>query len=203
MSFGEIAALTIHDVKNRLAQLAGKAERRGDTETVRAALAAAETLTQLLTYYRSESGILKVAIDAHAPEDLIDELVGENGGMGAIAIEKDCRAAPTLAFYDETLVRMVLADAVHNALRHARSRIVIAAAQCGAHVEFRVHDDGAGYPASVLADAGDSATVSREGTGLGLRLARRIAELHENDGCRGAIELANDGGALFVLRLPR
>lgn len=202
MSFGDIAALTIHDVKNRLAQLAGQAERRGDTETVRTALEAAATLTQLLAYYRSETGILNPAINAHAPADLVDELAADYGG-GAIAIDKDCAAAPTLAFYDETLVRMVLANALQNALRHARRRIVIAAAEDGAFVEFRVQDDGAGYPAGVLADAGDSATVTREGTGLGLRLARRIAALHENEGLRGEVLLANDGGAVFALRLPR
>lgn len=203
MSFSEIAALTIHDVKNRLAQLAGKAEARGDTDTVRAALEAADTLTELLAYYRTENGILNPAVNAYAPADLIDELAAENTGVGGIAVAKDYGAAPTLAFYDATLVRMVLANAVHNALRYARSRIVIAAAESGPYLEFSVRDDGPGYPDSVLADGGISATVTQDGTGLGLRLARRIAELHENAGVRGAIVFANDGGAVFTLRLPK
>ncbi len=38
MSFGEIATLTLHDVKNRLAELAGRAEQRGDRETMYAIL---------------------------------------------------------------------------------------------------------------------------------------------------------------------
>jgi signal transduction histidine kinase len=203
MNFTDIAALTIHDVKNRLARLAGQAEGRGDTETVRTALEAAETLTQLLVFYKSESGILKPDINAHAPADLVDELAKESSGMGGVAIETDCSAAPTLAFYDETLVRMVLANALHNALRYARSRITISAAAKGTQVEFRVQDDGVGYPESVLADSGASATITREGTGLGLRLAKSIAELHENAGLRGHIVLANDHGAVFGLRLPR
>jgi signal transduction histidine kinase len=203
MNFTEIAALTIHDVKNRLAQLAGNAERNGDTETLRIALEAAETLTQLLAFYKSESGILRLDIEAHAPVDLIGELANETHGMGPISIEQDCSAAPTLAFYDEALVRMVLVNALHNALRYARSRITISATETEAHVAFCVRDDGVGYPESVLADSGASATITRDGTGLGLRLAKRIAELHENAGNCGTIVLANDNGGVFELRLPK
>jgi hypothetical protein len=64
MRFAEIATLTLHDVKNRLAQLAGRAEARGDVETLREAMAAAETLTKLLIYYRSDVGSLALDIDA-------------------------------------------------------------------------------------------------------------------------------------------
>lgn len=203
MSFAEIAALTIHDVKNRLAHLAGKAERNGDTETLRIALEAAETLTELLAFYKSENGILRLDIEAHSPADLIEELSNETRGMGSISIEPDCSKAPTLAFYDETLVRMVLANALHNALRYARSRITISAAERDGQVVFCVRDDGVGYAASVLADPGASAAVTRDGTGLGLRLAMRIAELHENSGNRGTVVLANDSGGVFELRLPK
>ena len=203
MSFTEIAALTIHDVKNRLAHLAGKAEQRGDADTMRTALEAAETLTELLTFYKSENGILRIDVEAHAPIDLIDELVRETEGMTQVRIEKDCHAAPTLAFYDETLVRMVLSNALHNALRYAQNRIMISAQESGSYIEFSVRDDGAGYPASVLADTGDSAAVTRDGTGLGLRLAKRIAALHENDGTQGELVLVNDNGGVFRFRLPK
>jgi signal transduction histidine kinase len=203
MSFADIAALTIHDVKNQLAQLAGHAERNGDNATVRIAMEAADTLTQLLTFYKSENGILRFDIEAHSPSDLIDELANEMRGIGTHRIDQDLAAAPTLAFYDAALVRMVLANALHNALRYAKSRIVLTVSERGPHVEFSVRDDGPGYPASVLADQGETAAVSRGGTGLGLRLARRIAALHENGGVRGEILLANDSGGVFTLRLPK
>jgi len=204
MSFADIAALTLHDVKNRLAQLAGRAEARGDTETLHEALDAAATLTRLLTYYRSDIGSLNLDIDAHAPAELAAELAQEAALPDACKIEVDCAAAPVLGFYDETLVRMVLANALQNARRYARTRIVLAVAERGAFVEFVVKDDGPGYPQRVLADAGgDAAPVTRDGTGLGLRLARRIAALHENDGRRGQVELENAGGAVFRLSLPK
>jgi signal transduction histidine kinase len=202
MSFTDIAALTIHDVKNKLAQLAGRAERNGDAETVRSALEAAQTLTELLTFYKSESGGLRPNVEAHAPADLVDELVRESRGISGIAIEQDCTAAPALAFYDETLVRMVLFNAVHNALRFARSRVRVQVREQDGYCVFAVSDDGAGYPESVIADHGASAPVTRGGTGLGLRLAGRIAERHENGALCGSIDLSNDSGAVFTLRLP-
>jgi signal transduction histidine kinase len=203
MSFSEIAALTIHDVKNKLAQLAGRAERNGDTETVRGALEAAQTLTQLLTFYKSEHGGLRLNVEAHAPADLVDELVREARGISQVAIEQDCSAAPSLAFFDATLVRMVLNNALQNALRYARHGVRIGVTEQDDYFVFTIRDDGDGYPDGVLADLGASAVVSRSGTGLGLRLAGRIAQQHENAGKRGAIELANDGGGVFRLRLPK
>jgi len=203
MNLSDIAALTIHDVKNQLARLAGLAEQRGDRETVHVAIEAAAKLTALLILDKAETGALRPNIEALAPADLVDELVGENRGTrDGIVVEQDCQAAPTLAFYDGPLVRMALANALNNALRYARSRILIKATEDSGDCVFTVSDDGGGYAPDVLADQGASAGVSAAGTGLGLRLAGRIAEQHENRGRRGSIKLANDGGAVFVLRLP-
>ena len=204
MSFADIAALTLHDVKNRLAQLAGRAEARGDVETLREAMEAAETLTRLLAYYRSDIGSLALEIDAHCPADLAAEFADGAGASSACAVTLDCSAAPTLWFYDEALVRMVLANALQNARRYARTRIVLEVAERQGFLEFVVSDDGDGFPDRVLSDASGAATpVSRDGTGLGLRLARRIAEMHENAGHRGQISLENSAGAVFRLKLPK
>ena len=204
MSFAEIAALTLHDVKNRLAKLAGRAEARGDVDTLRETIEASNTLTRLLTYYRSDVGSLTLDIDAHAPADLAAEFVEDAIVQGGCPVDLDCSQAPTLWFYDEAVVRMVLANAVHNAGRHARARIVIEVAERVDFLEFLVRDDGNGYRQEVLEDVTGAATpVSRNGTGLGLRLARRIAEMHENAGQQGKIRLENAGGAVFRLLLPK
>lgn len=204
MSFADIAALTLHDVKNRLAQLAGLAEARGDVATMNEAMEAADTLTRLLVYYRSDIGSLALEIDGHSPADLAAECAREASAAGQCGIEVDCSAAPTLWFYDETLVRMVLANALQNAKRHACGRIALEVAERDDFLEFIVRDDGGGFPDPVLADhTGAAIRVSREGTGLGLRLARRIAEMHEHAGKRGLIRLQNAGGAIFCLLLPK
>ena len=202
MSFAEIAALTIHDVKNSLAQLVAQAEARGDVQTLRTALNASEALTRLLVFYKSETSILTLAVDAHSPADLIAELAAETRGLADKIITTDCSAAPTLWYYDETLVRMLLSNALQNAQRFARSQIDISAIEDNGFLVFKVSDDGEGYPASVRADTGASAPITQDGTGLGLRLAHRIAALHDNAGQRGSIRLINENGAVFMLNLP-
>ena len=202
MRFDTLAALTLHDVKNRLATLAARAESRGDTETLACALDTAAALTQLLALYRAETGSLAVDIDAHAPGDLAADLVREVTGTTRCRVECRCAEAPALWFYDQALIRMVLSNALHNALRFARDRVTIAVAERDPWLEFEVCDDGPGYPAAVLADVA-ATPFSRSGTGLGLQLTGRVAALHEHAGRRGELRLANDCGAVFTLLLPR
>lgn len=203
MEFVDVAALTIHDVKNRLAILASRAEAKGDGETLQVALEAAATLTGLLVFYKAEKGSLGLDIDARVPEDLLQELVLEIGKQTPLTVTADCSAAPTLWFYDESLVRMVLLNALYNALRHARQNITLSALVSDGCLEFRIADDGPGYPDALLGPSLAMQPLSREGTGLGLHLASRVAALHSNAGQTGEIRLSNDGGAVFCLRLPQ
>ena len=203
MDFDDLAALTIHDVKNRLALLASRAEARGDGETLHGALDAAATLTRLLVFYKAEKGSLNLDLEARVPADLLAELAIEIGQQTALAVHAESSAAPTLWFYDENLVRMVLLNALYNALRYARQQVTLAASVRDGYLEFSVADDGPGYPAAMLAQPLDMQAMSREGTGLGLHLASRVAALHSNAGRSGGIELSNAGGAVFRLRLPQ
>ncbi len=201
--FADLAALTIHDVKNRLALVAARAEAGGDAETLRGVLEAAAALTDLLAWYKSEKGGLRVDIDARVPTDLVEELLCGLRRQTSLALIGSVTAAPDLAFYDESLVRMVLLDALYNAVRHARSSVTLTAEESGDWLSFIVRDDGPGYPETVLAEPIAMQPISRQGTGIGLHLAGRIAALHENKGLVGHVELANDQGAVFALRLPK
>jgi two-component system sensor histidine kinase KdpD len=202
MPFAELAAFAIHEVKNRLALLASRAERAGDAETLRDALESAATLTQLLAYFRAERGELGIQIDACTPADLLEELIADLGRQSAVRLRAELGASPPLWFYDQTLVRMVLLNAVYNALRHAHSEICLAARVREGWLEFSVRDDGPGYPAGLLGEPLAMQPLSRSGTGLGLHLAGRVAAMHVHSGQAGCIVLDNDGGAVFTLRLP-
>lgn len=205
-SFADIAALSIHDVKNNLAQLAADAEARGDTKSQQLAKQASETLTGLLCFYRSETHSLHVQIDAQDPQELIADLLhdqqGRIHGRPDLNLEVRLEQAPGLAFYDKTLVQMVLANGLQNALRYARSQITLSVIAHPDHLEICIHDDGEGYPASMLDNKTVDGMVTSEGTGLGLRLARSVVALHTNEGRHGEIRLSNDGGAKFQLLLP-
>jgi len=200
--FPALAALTIHDVKNRLNLLVQHAERKGDGETLRLAMEAAATLTRLLQAYKAGTGQLRAEVDSHAPADVVEELAAEFRVQTSLRVELELAAAPVLACYDEALVRMVLQDALYNAMRHARAAIRISVGTADGCVEFSVADDGPGYPPEILGTPAMAMPADGEGTGLGLYLARQVAELHANGARRGELVLGNHGGAVFCLRLP-
>src|SRR5574343_1606321 len=124
MDIVHIAALTIHDVKNRLAILAGQSEAAGDLKSRNALIESADALSRLLTLFKAESGLLRLEQDADSPADLLAELAAIAQPTAEFTIVTEAQAAPTLWFYDKALVRMVLNNALNNAMRHARSQIV-------------------------------------------------------------------------------
>lgn len=204
--FAHIAALTIHDVKNNLTQLANDAEARGDLASMKVALHASETLTGLLCFYRSETHHLALQIDSHDPLEMLQDLLGKVPRSlreeAQIDIRLKADQAPGIAFYDRTLIEMVLSNALQNALRFARHSIELGVRAHANKTEFYIQDDGDGYPQSVLDDKDANSPVTRNGTGLGLRLAQRVVGMHENSGHHGEIVLSNSPGALFQLFLP-
>ncbi|MFZ6847851.1 sensor histidine kinase [Undibacterium sp. RuRC25W] len=202
MSLMTIASLTIHDVKNQLAHIAGAAEIRGDEATLQAMLSASEMLSRLLIFFRTEHETLPIHINSCSPEELVTELTINHIQKPDILIQSETSASPVFWMYDEVLIRMVLVNALQNALRYAQHQIVISAKQVGAFLEISVHDDGPGFPVSFIEEDEPISHVSLHGTGLGLLLARRIAALHKNDHHHGEIQLLNQHGALFILRLP-
>lgn len=211
LSDNDFYAALIHELKNELAllTLAIEAIPRQSAESEAAVDAArllcqrvSDRLKQALLVYKSAIQPLHPVIDAWPPAETVAAL-GERAAAlthGRLAVETELAPdLPDLWFYDRELVEMALINAVHNALAHARSRIVIRAGMADGCLAFVVQDDSAGYPDRVL----NGHVIDKPtGTGLGLRFARLIAQSHENGDRRGAVRLANDGGAVFSLVLP-
>lgn len=208
-----LIAGAIHDAKNGLNMLdtwLEEARRSAPSPALDEARAVAARisaqLVELLTLYRAEENSLRLAIEDHDLIDFCQEVTGEivlpPGGKTRIESELGPAAMLGAWAFDAYQVKMVLQEALRNALRHGTARIRFAvAAQPGGGLRFTVSDDGPGFPQEVL--DGEPRAMDSASSGIGLVFARLIAERHATPGGRhGRIELANDGGAVFALVLP-
>lgn len=201
-----LVAAVVHDLKNALASLTSGigdiAERTAGSELEydashlhAASVALSQRLVGFLTLYRSDQAGLSVQLRDHTPGDFLRE-VAEGLVLPpetvAIRTEKNENDAP-FWFFDAYLARMALEAAMHNALRFARSEVILASRIRNGFLVFSVADDGPGLGP----DAGTS-------TGLGTALCQAIAQAHTNGARTGEVALRNrpEGGALFELCLP-
>ncbi|MBK7765736.1 MAG: sensor histidine kinase [Sulfuritalea sp.] len=208
-----LIAGAIHDAKNGLNLLdtwLQEARRTTPSPAIDEARAVAARigaqLVQLLALYRAGENSLRLAIEDHDLTDFCQEVTSETllpPGCNT-RIESDTGAAAVLGAwaFDAYQVKLVLQEALRNAVRHGNNRVrFTVAAQEGGGVRFTVSDDGRGFPQQVL--NGEAPEMNSGSSGIGLAFARLIAERHATPiGRRGRIELANDGGAVFVLVLP-
>jgi signal transduction histidine kinase len=201
----DLYTVVMHDVKNQLAELAQRLRERGDAQQeMSIAMNASRRLTEMLLLKRDESERLWVYADSVNPADFLEILASEYSELfPAIAIHVDVAYAPACAFFDETLVRMALGNALHNACRYARAQIQLLAFERHGMLILQVGDDGPGFTENLLSTGGKiPAAASASGTGLGLYLAHKIAALHTLQGQHGYIELSNAPGGQFRMILP-
>lgn len=124
-----------------------------------------------------------------------------------ITFETDV-AEDLIWIFDDDLVLGVIGHAINNAIRYTHDKIRLLIAPQGDLLEFRVEDNGSGYPAAML-DASqrkESGVNFKTGsTGLGLFFSNEVARTHQHRGKEGSVTLENGGaygGGCFVLRLP-
>ncbi len=168
-------------------------------------------INDTLDLSRIESGSLKLDMAAvplaHAVE-ATRALVEQAARHKGVAIEVDLDSRASTVFGDPTRVKQVLTNLLSNAVKYnvehgsVRIRSRLADPQT---VELEVSDTGLGLSAAQLAELFQpfnrlGREAHGEGTGIGLVISRRLAELMGGtltaDGKPG-------GGACFRLRLPR
>ena len=114
---------------------------------------------------------------------------------------------PVPATTDPGRVTQILTNLLGNALKHSGSGPVAIELVNGAWAELRVRDRGPGIPPDLFDAIFDpffqvhnSSAGTREGAGLGLAIARRLARLLGGD---LSVESTLGEGSTFTLRLPR
>jgi two-component system sensor histidine kinase HydH len=203
-----MSAVLAHEIRNPLASLKGhaqllagrlapeSAERRKADRVVGEAKRLENLVTDLLAFTRS-APISRRPAD---PARLLRSAVHEVGG-DTFAIED--AGAPAEWSLDPDRIRQALTNLLRNAAQASPEGTTIETSVAAANgkLVFTVRDHGDGLR------SGDEVrvfepfyTTRTQGTGLGLAVASRIADMHD-----GSITASNHpgGGAIFRIEIPR
>ncbi|CAK9891265.1 MULTISPECIES: sensor histidine kinase [Pseudomonas] len=223
LDFSTVIASTVHDMKNSLAALT-QAHSQWLARLPEALRSGSEQgvmehefshlngmLVQLLGLYKLGVNQLPMCPDYHELDDFIEaQLAAQQNLLQHRDILASWRieTASPLGFFDRELVGSVVTNILNNAIRYAGHTLLISVSDEGEQLVLSINDDGPGFPARMLERQQEyvQGIDGKSGsTGLGLYFAARIAALHERNGVRGRIEIANGGvlgGGLFRLYLP-
>ncbi len=213
-AMGRLTATLAHEIKNPLAVIRGSAERLGrlEPEARRMADFVVEETDRLsrtvARYLQFARGAPEVA--AGAPGDAIAALdatlallEGELEARG-VRLERagDAPREAPVALDDESLKQLYL-NLILNAIEamDQGGRLKVAAFERAGRIEVQLADSGPGIPAELLRRLGSPfVTTKATGSGLGLFLARRLAE-----SAGGQLKLASSPGAgtTCTVRLPK
>ncbi len=223
----EFLATLAHELRNPLAPIGHATEilaRLGDGEADRARAAEARQVIerQVTHLVRLIDDLLDLSRISYGKVGLRPELVSL-----ASVVESALEAArplllgrrhaldvalpedPVLLHGDPVRLAQILANLLSNAARYTEpgGRVRVEATRQDDAVVVRVVDTGIGIPAESLADiftmfsqVADRSAVDHGGLGIGLALAKRLAELH--GGSLTAASAGRGEGSAFTLRLP-
>ena len=206
---GEMSAVLAHEIRNPLASLKGHSqllvERLADAPDERRkaerVVGEATRLEALTTDLLDFAGSGPLQMEEVDPVDLVLSCAAEAAPEAGIAVLGT--RAPEHWSLDGRRLRRALVNLIRNAAQASPPDAppeVEVAAEAGRLVVV-VRDHGEGLPAGQEERVFDPFFTTRTtGTGLGLPVAKRIAEMHG-----GTLSAANaaDGGAVFRLEIPR
>jgi two-component system sensor histidine kinase BaeS len=200
-------AVLVHEVRSPVAALSAIAEAFADEELERPA-----RLELLRLAIAACSGIERVVLDAalasvHLERVDVGALVRQVVATATLAGARvRTEVAPDLPriMADPLRLRQALDNLMTNALTHAGSGgdVVVSGGLSETLVLVSVSDSGAGVPLADqerIFEAGVRLDAGRAGSGLGLVIARAIAEAH---GGRLTVRSTPGEGATFTIALP-
>jgi two-component system sensor histidine kinase RstB len=193
-------------------ELANLAESTSEAESARRFEAIDESLVELddlvgeLLAFVQLDGRMQLSVEKVSPAELAGEVARAIQPLRAeVAVRVDARAQTKIDAHPKYL-RRALQNLVVNAIRHARSEVVIEVDDRDNALAMTVRDDGLGIPDAArerifepFVRLDESRSRDEGGAGLGLAIVRKICEWHG-----GSVVVAPaDRGASFVMTLPR
>jgi two-component system sensor histidine kinase HydH len=204
---GEMSAVLAHEIRNPLASLKGNAqllaermpdegpERRRADRVVQEAERLEALTSDLLNFARSGPIDIRPADPAAVLRASVDEVKSD-------AFVVNTAHAPATWPMDEARMRQALTNILRNAKQASPDNEPpeVAVARHNGSLIFTVRDHGPGIP------TGDEKrifspfyTTRTTGTGLGLAVAQRVAEMHEGE---ITARTHPEGGAEFRIEIP-
>jgi signal transduction histidine kinase/CheY-like chemotaxis protein len=220
-------AMTCHEIRGPLTALLGYAELLLDQsldESERSSAIAVlwrngrhllDVVNNMLDLSKIEAGRLDIESLPVSPVDVLEEVAAllrvRADARGLALVVSAERPLPATISSDRTRLKQILINLVSNAIQWTRAGGVTLTATLHPHdtsslIEFAVRDTGVGLSPQAqarlfqpFAQADGPAAVRASGTGLGLHLSQRFAQLM---GGRIEIESRVDHGSTFRVFLP-
>jgi two-component system, OmpR family, sensor kinase len=170
-------------------------------------------VNDLFLLARADAGEQPLRTEAFYLDEVVAECVRAGRALAAprqVQVDLELQDE-ALLHGDETLIRRLVMNLVDNAVKFtpAGGRVSVAVTRASDQLRISVSDTGTGIPDSIrdrIFDRfvrGDVARgrhgASGDGAGLGLAIARWVAEAH---GGRVALEASSPAGSTFVASLP-
>jgi two-component system OmpR family sensor kinase len=173
-----------------------------------------EMVENLLTLARADEGRAPLAVEECDLRELVADvaetagILGEEAGVTAVHTMPE---TPVCLAVDRHRIREMLLNIVTNAIKYTPrgGSLALALEEHEDAVTFTVRDTGIGIAAGDLphiferfwrADPARSRTGERPGVGLGLAIAKWIAEAH---GGSITVQSRPGRGTMFIIRLPK
>ncbi|MDE3021083.1 MAG: HAMP domain-containing histidine kinase [Pseudomonadota bacterium] len=221
--FSAVLASSVHDMKNSIALLMQSMEEllkeigqpelpacRKMTQMLYETRRVSGNLMQLLTLYKMGRRLYPVEIVPCCIYDLFSETamqVEAQAMLKDVELHVDC--SPDLTwFVEKDLIGSAVNNALNNAFRYAGQKIMLRAVKDEGVLVISIEDDGPGYPETLVGEVKEVASgvnFHTGSTGLGLRFAAMVANVHQNKGRCGTVRLENGGafgGGCFRIILP-
>jgi len=170
----------------------------------------------LFTLARADAGEYPLVVADFYLDESVNECVRS---VRSLAVQKDLEIlyeAPVkeIAFRgDEPLVRRMVLNLLHNAIKYTPKggQVRVSVQERQRHCEVVVSDTGPGIPAAAQPQVFDrffrvdkarsrDESLNGSGAGLGLSIAKWVAELH---GGSIALDRSDSAGSTFIISLPQ